>query len=576
MYCRTCCSVILLHCTKIFENFVFLTCLNLLVLSLLTLFLPLYFLSFSHSLFLPPTHPPSLPRSNPILSLLYLFLPFLLHSLSCYLTDPPSLNFFLHSSHHSSRPLTPHNTYTYSHPSFFLPFAYLLPFRPSHHPLTVPRSPFSTTSIISQDLPLMESSPLTHTPHTHSTNTHTDPHKQEYVGHLSESNFKGIVIGGTYQHCFENSAPVIAPPCGMEKRVIGVNFAASDHLELRLYLPKDEETKVISLGADWHWINTSPNGYLVSKGLFSSKKKLVCYYLPRHPIEWATESERVGLMSIGLNKVRSIDSCATEFSTTLHHNSSHLNMPISLSMNNMSNMNNMSITNESINDNDRDNDNENERYSGTKIRNNHIHLRNHNNNNNKSNNNNNNNNINNTRININNNSRSNDSIERQTSILEDVSDDKETQYIDVDVDVEMVGNDDMFSHSMNNWSNNHSSSSTLSLPSHIHLHTIDNTHTNAHTHLHQNSIYNKNQIRAQQNRNLSPSNFTDSNLTLENVHYNGDRTDNTADDEDLLLSSLLKSSNADLNCTHIIVFVLEYLLGKLCYDIFSHLLTFVY
>ena len=402
----------------------------------------------------------------------------------------------------------------------------------------------------------MESSPLTHTPHPHTSNTHTDPHKQEYVGHLSESNFKGIVIGGTYQHCFENSAPVIAPPCGMEKRVIGVNFAASDHLELRLYLPKDEETKVISLGADWHWINTSPNGYLVSKGLFSSKKKLVCYYLPRHPIEWATESERVGLISIGLNKVRSSDSCATEFSTNSHHNSSHLNMPISLLMSDMRNMNNMSITNEGINDNDRDNDNE--RYSGMKVRNHHTHLNNHNNNNNNINNNNNN-----MSINVdNNNSRSNDSIEQQSSILEDVSDDKETQYIDVDVDVEMVGNEDMFSLSMNNWENNHSSSSSLSLPSHTHLHTINNTRADTHTHLHQNSIYNKNQIRAQQNRNFSPSNFTDSNLILENVHNNGDRTDNTVDDEDLLLSSLLKSSNADLNCTHIIVFVLEYLLGK--------------
>ena len=224
-------------------------------------------------------------------------------------------------------------------------------------------------------------------------------------------------------------------------------------------------------------------------------------------------------------------------------------------------MNNMSITNESINDNDRDNDNDNERYSGMKVRNNHRHLRNHNNNNN------NNNNIINMSININNNSRGNDSIERHTSILEDVS-------IDVDVDVEMVGNDDMFSHNMSNWGNNHSSSSTLSLPSHTHLHTIVNTNTDAHTHLHQNSIYNKNQIRAQQNRNFSSLNFTDSNLILENVHNNGDRTDNTVDDEDLLLSSLLKSSNADLNCTHIIVFVLEYLLGILSQKTLSHLIIF--
>ena len=346
---------------------------------------------------------------------------------------------------------------------------------------------------------------------------------------MSESNFKGIVIGGTYQHCFEDFGPVIAPPSGMEKRVIGVNFAGNDHLELRLYLPKDEETKVISLGADWHWINTSPNGYLVSKGLFSSRRKLVCYYLPRHPIEWATESERVGLTSIGLNKVRSSDSCATVFSTALNNNNN----------NNNDNSNSLSIRNlNNMHENENESNNENVRNI----------------NNNK--NNNNNMNKNNNDIYSNNN---NDNIEN-IRVLDDNNDndDNKIQY----VDVEMCCSSDLYSTSLDNWNNNnHSSSSSLSLPLHTHMHTVNNTHINTHTDTHLNSIYKNNQNRNQQNSNFSSANYTDSNLILENVHNNGDRTDNTADDEDLLLSSLLRSSNADLNCTHIIVFVLEYLLG---------------
>lgn len=333
----------------------------------------------------------------------------------------------------------------------------------------------------------------------------------------------------------------------MEKRVIGVNFAGNDHLELRLYLPKDEETKVISLGADWHWINTSPNGYLVSKGLFSSRRKLVCYYLPRHPIEWATESERVGLTSIGLNKVRSSDSCATVFSTALNNN----NNSNSLSIHNLNNMH------------ENENNNENVRF-GNNNKNN-INIKNNKNNNN---------NINKNKNDLYSNDNSNDNIEN-IRVLDDNNDidDNKIQY----VDVEMCCSSDLYSNSLDNWNNNNhsSSSSSLSLPLHTHMHTVNNTHINTHTDTHQNSVYKNNHNRNQQNSNFPSANYTDSTFILENVHNNGDRTDNTADDEDLLLSSLLRSSNADLNCTHIIVFVLEYLLGTYLYLLFSHLFTVI-
>lgn len=126
-----------------------------------------------------------------------------------------------------------------------------------------------------------------------------DPHKQRDVTSLSELTFKGLVIGGTYQHCFEDMAPVVAPPSGSDKRVTGASFSHNQSLELKLYLPKDEHTKIISLGEEWKWIATSPDGYLVSKGPITHRKKLVCYYLPRHPVEWANDSEREGGRGFG-------------------------------------------------------------------------------------------------------------------------------------------------------------------------------------------------------------------------------------------------------------------------------------
>ena len=41
-----------------------------------------------------------------------------------------------------------------------------------------------------------------------------DPHRQsdDQLMGLSELTFKGPVIGGVYQHCFEGCAPLIAPP----------------------------------------------------------------------------------------------------------------------------------------------------------------------------------------------------------------------------------------------------------------------------------------------------------------------------------------------------------------------------
>ena len=50
--------------------------------------------------------------------------------------------------------------------------------------------------------------------------------------------------------------------------------------------------------------------------------------------------------------------------------------------------------------------------------------------------------------------------------------------------------------------------------------------------------------------------------TLDHALCDYHHTYSAVDDEDLLVVTLLKSSNADLNCPHIISFVLEYLLGE--------------
>lgn len=122
-----------------------------------------------------------------------------------------------------------------------------------------------------------------------------DSHRQADNSQLTECNFRGVVFGGSYQHCFEDHSPVVAAPSGADKRVIGVSFSlmSNQELLLKLYMPKDEKSKIINLGDNWRWIATSPDGYLVSKASIDGSKRL-CYYLPRHPIEWAMDTESDG------------------------------------------------------------------------------------------------------------------------------------------------------------------------------------------------------------------------------------------------------------------------------------------
>ena len=110
---------------------------------------------------------------------------------------------------------------------------------------------------------------------------------------LNELNFKGVVIGGVYQHCFDGACPLVAAPASSDKRVVDVEIQNADNaLVLSLYLPKDKAAKKINLGSDWQWLRCSPTGYLASRGSVKPHTAAVCYYLPKHPDDWTQTRNR--------------------------------------------------------------------------------------------------------------------------------------------------------------------------------------------------------------------------------------------------------------------------------------------
>ena len=126
-----------------------------------------------------------------------------------------------------------------------------------------------------------------------------DSHIHPEVPGLHARSFRAHVVGGTYQQCFDGSTPVVAPPQGSSKRVTGVVLTQYDSLELRLFFPQLNEHKVVDLGQGWKWMRASPDGYLAfhqeivprKRGVKSNEAIPVCYYLPRHPNDWAEDCE---------------------------------------------------------------------------------------------------------------------------------------------------------------------------------------------------------------------------------------------------------------------------------------------
>jgi len=106
---------------------------------------------------------------------------------------------------------------------------------------------------------------------------------------FNESNFKGVVIGGVYQHCFDGAFPLVAAATASDKRVVHVAVQDCGSLSLSLYLPKDKLVKQIDLGPDWRWIRCCPTGYLAFRES-SQRSMQVYYFLPKHPNDWRDDS----------------------------------------------------------------------------------------------------------------------------------------------------------------------------------------------------------------------------------------------------------------------------------------------
>ena len=107
---------------------------------------------------------------------------------------------------------------------------------------------------------------------------------------LNELNFKGIVVGGVYQQCFDNAFPLVAAPSGSDKRAIDVTILEDNALLLSLYLPTEKKTKEVNLGTKWLWMRCSPTGYLAFCTAVVPYEKNICYFLPKHPDDWKSQT----------------------------------------------------------------------------------------------------------------------------------------------------------------------------------------------------------------------------------------------------------------------------------------------
>lgn len=112
-----------------------------------------------------------------------------------------------------------------------------------------------------------------------------DSNKHPDIPDVNETNFKGIIIGGTYQQCFEDGCPVVASPSSFEKRITGLRNT-SNGLEIKVFIPQDKSTQLINLGSQWKWMRSTPTGFLVSKNIVRVGESIILYYLSRHPYDW--------------------------------------------------------------------------------------------------------------------------------------------------------------------------------------------------------------------------------------------------------------------------------------------------
>ena len=109
---------------------------------------------------------------------------------------------------------------------------------------------------------------------------------------VNELNFKGVVVGGIYENCFDDNVPVVSAPSTYDNRVVNVSFGGDNTLFLHIYFPNTKSMKAVNLGRSWSCYRTSTGAFLVTKTDLIPHRRMVCYYLPKHPLRWAAASPR--------------------------------------------------------------------------------------------------------------------------------------------------------------------------------------------------------------------------------------------------------------------------------------------
>jgi hypothetical protein len=134
---------------------------------------------------------------------------------------------------------------------------------------------------------------------------------------LDHSSFRGMIVGGTYENCFDDNVPVVTAPTAREKRVVGVQLVPSTHsgtaacLKVFLFMASsrdEKQIKSVNLGHHWVCYKISTGGFLVSRAEIMPYQSCTCYFMPKHPKKWtqmmnnmSPKHSRYGLASLGAN-----------------------------------------------------------------------------------------------------------------------------------------------------------------------------------------------------------------------------------------------------------------------------------
>ena len=102
---------------------------------------------------------------------------------------------------------------------------------------------------------------------------------------LSERVFSGVLVGCSYQHCFENNCPVVAAPSSSDTRVVDAKVDDARSLHLKLYSPARDSFFFVNLGSSWRYMPACPTGYLLFQDEFKLGNRQVMYFTAKHPYE---------------------------------------------------------------------------------------------------------------------------------------------------------------------------------------------------------------------------------------------------------------------------------------------------